>query len=220
MTDGEWPVALNGVIESVISTRGPDGRWNVAALGLHAEDTHHPTEPVRARTWGRTRTRRNFDRRGRGHVQFLRDPVVFVRAALDTFENDEPILDAAAASVTVEVTRTDSGTTGGTEWVDWTLRPQESTVVQRTVPRPTRSFGAVIELTVSASRLGVPEYDDEQLRERMTYFADVARRCGGPREREAVERVASLTRWGSDESQPETDGAESSAAHSDSTREE
>ncbi|MFB6157155.1 MAG: DUF447 domain-containing protein [Haloferacaceae archaeon] len=37
MTDG-WPAALRGVTESVVATRGPEGRWNVAALGLHAPD--------------------------------------------------------------------------------------------------------------------------------------------------------------------------------------
>ncbi|MFC6737614.1 DUF447 domain-containing protein, partial [Halolamina salina] len=33
-----WPVPLRGVTESVIATMGPNGLWNLAALGLHAGD--------------------------------------------------------------------------------------------------------------------------------------------------------------------------------------
>ena len=45
-----WPLELRGVTEAVVTTRGPNDRWNLAALGLFAGD------PVTARTWGRTRT--------------------------------------------------------------------------------------------------------------------------------------------------------------------
>ncbi|PSP91673.1 DUF447 domain-containing protein, partial [Halobacteriales archaeon QS_1_68_44] len=66
MTVAEWPVNLAGVTESVVTTLGPNDRWNLAALGLFAGD------PVTARTWGRTRTWRNFRERGGGYVQFTR----------------------------------------------------------------------------------------------------------------------------------------------------
>ncbi|MGQ4554756.1 DUF447 domain-containing protein [Halobellus sp. GM3] len=200
MTEREWPVALRGVVESVISTPGLDDRWNVAALGLHAGDDHDRTDPVRARTWGQTRTRASFERHGCGYVQFVRDPVTFVKAALDEVETDDPVLDAATAWVEVAATRVDTGESGGTQWIDWLLRPRKSAVEQRRVPTTSRSLGAVVELTVAASRLGVPEYDGEQLRDRMAFFADVAYRCGGPREREAVALVVSLSEW-----DPETD---------------
>ena len=41
-----------------------------------------PFDPVTATTYGRTRTWRNFRERGGGYVQFTRDPVDFVEAAL------------------------------------------------------------------------------------------------------------------------------------------
>ncbi|MFQ3320770.1 MAG: hypothetical protein ACI80F_002857, partial [Natronomonas sp.] len=87
----EWPVELRGVTESVVTTLGPNDRWNVAALGLFAGG------PVVARTWGRTRTWRNFRERGEGYVQFTRDPVDFVEAACSVREEDDPILDSADA---------------------------------------------------------------------------------------------------------------------------
>ena len=185
----DWPVDLRGVTETVVTTLGPNDRWNAAALGVRAGD---PGEPATARTWGNTRTRRNFRREGGGRVQFTRDPLLFVEAALSIREVDEPVLDAADAWVAVEVERTDAGESGGTRWAEWTLTPVEAGVVREVVPTTNRGHGAVIEATVAASRLGVPAYDQEELRARLDYFVDVARTCGGERERAAIDRVLEL----------------------------
>lgn len=189
MGDADWPVALRGVVESVVTTRGPNGRFNVAALGLHASD------PVTARTWGATRTRRNFERTGEGYVQFTRDPVTFVEAALGVREVDEPVLPDADAWVRVAVESAESGESGGTAWVDWRLSPEESRVEREVVPTVNRGYNAVVEATVAASRLGVEAYDQEALRARLDHLAAIARRCGGAREREALDRLEALVEW-------------------------
>lgn len=183
----DWPVELRGVTESVVTTRGPNDRWNVAALGLLA-----PTETdavVTARTWGRTRTWRNFRKREGGYVQFVTDPVVFVRAALERYEVEEPVLSSAAAWVRVRVEATETGTDAGTQWVDWRLHPEDSERRVTQVPTFNRGYAAVIEATVAASRLDVEGYDTDRLRERISFFENVATRCGGPREKEAFERL-------------------------------
>jgi hypothetical protein len=197
VTVAEWPVELRGVTESVVTTEGPNGQWNVAALGLHAPDSGNADSEgagsfVRARTWGRTRTWRNFRARGEGYVQFTRDPVDFVEAALAVREEDDPLLDGLDAWVRVDVTRTDDGESGGTEWVDWRLDPREAAVERRVVPTTNRGRAAVVEATVAASRLDVESYDTEVLRDRLAYFGEVAQRCGGPRERAAIERLGEL----------------------------
>ena len=179
----EWPVDLAGVTESVVTTLGPNDRWNLAALGLFAGD------PVTARTWGRTRTWRNFRERGGGYVQFTRDPVDFVDATCSIRELDDPVLGSADAWVRVDVEAIDDGAEGGTQWVDWRLDPRESAVERRTVPTTNRGYYAVVEATVAASRLDVPEYDTEELRGRLAYFADVVETCSGERERTALERL-------------------------------
>lgn len=195
----EWPAELDlrGVTESVVTTHGPNGRWNLAALGLHAPDpaTSEPDadDPVTARTWGRTRTRRNFTERGAGYVQFTRDPRTFVDAALSVRETDEPVLDDADAWVRVEVESLSEGESGGTEWVDWALAPVESRVVRETVSTTNRGYGAVIEATVAASRLEVDAYDRAALLDRLRYFESVVEAAGGPAEREAFERVREYT---------------------------
>ncbi|MGM0389535.1 MAG: DUF447 domain-containing protein, partial [Natrinema limicola] len=58
-----------------------------------------------------------------------------------------------------------------------------------------RGFGAVVEATVAASRLEVAAYDDAELRDRLAYFESVVDRAGGPREREALERVREHSSW-------------------------
>jgi hypothetical protein len=184
-----WPVELSGVTETLVTTPGPNGRWNVAALGVHAPENEGPPT---ARTWGRTRTWRNFRERGEGSVQFTTDPVLFVEAALSVQEVEEPILDEAHAWVRICPERIDSGTDGGTEWVDWALPASQSGIESRVVPTVSRAYGAVVEGTVAASRLDVEGYDSAELRERIDFFESVVERCGGSREQRAFDRLLEI----------------------------
>ncbi|MFB6269749.1 MAG: DUF447 domain-containing protein [Halobacterium sp.] len=184
--EADWPVALRGVTETVVTTLGPNDRWNVAALGVHAPEGDGP---ARATTWGNTRTRRNFHRQGGGYVQFVADPVVFADATLSIREEPEPVLDAADAWAEVDAEHVGTDDEGGTRREHWELRPVDSAVVDERPHTVNRGFNAVVEATVAASRLDVPAYDADTLRERLRYFEDVARTCGGDREREAIERV-------------------------------
>lgn len=212
--DVEWPVTLEGVTETVVTTLGPNGRWNAAALGLFAEPepagrdkrgaetkNQHAAEiseddgRVTARTWGNTRTRRNFHRQGTGYVQFTRDPVDFVDAALSIYELEEPTLESADAWVRVSVERIESGTEDGTRWEAWRLDPLESAVETETVPTINRGFGAVVEATVAASRLEVDGYDESVLRDRLEYYESVVDRAGSARETEALSRVREYADW-------------------------
>jgi len=189
VSDGAWPVDLAGVTESVVTTRGPNELWNVAALGLHAPDCDGP---VTATTWGRTRTWRNFRERGSGYVQFTRDPADFAEAALSIREEADPVLDSADAWVRVDVERLDAGEDSGTQWVEWTLSPRESEVERRVVPTTNRGHAAVVEATVAASRLDVPAYDRETMLDRLAYFESVVETAGSEREREAYDRIREL----------------------------
>ena len=194
--DVDWPVEFRGVTESVVTTLGPNDLWNVAALGLHppnsdSDGTDRPTTeaPVTARTWGNTRTRRNFRRQGGGYTQFVRDPVTFVDAALSIYEVEQPVLDAADAWVEIDAERVGSGESGGTRWEEWELYPREAGVERETVPTVNRGLNAVVEATVAASRLGVDAYDQAELKDRLAYFEEVGRNCGDDRVVRALERL-------------------------------
>lgn len=188
-----WPVDLRGVTESVVATLGPNDRWNHAALGIHAPAD--ADAPATARTYGRTRTWRNFTERGSGVVQFTVDPREFVDAALTIRESDEPVLPNADAWVRVRVAETGERVEGDTTIRTWALEPIEFEVVTERVPTINRGFGAVIDATVAASRLDVDAFDTDDLIDRLRYFADVVDRCGGPREREAFARIDEATGW-------------------------
>lgn len=189
-----WPVELRGVTESVVATRGPNDRWNMAALGLHVPDG--PADPIEATTWGNTRTKRNFHRQGGGVVQFTPDPREFVTAAVTIREESHPVLPNADAWVEVDATAVESGEDGGTEWQRWELQPTDSGTVAAERPHTiNRGFGAVIDATVAASRLDVPAYDTDRLLNRLAYFETVVEKCGGPRERSAFETLSEATEW-------------------------
>ena len=189
----DWPVDLRGITETIVTTRGPRDRWNVAALGVHAPPS--ADESATARTWGETRTRRNFDRRGGGYVQFSTDPVDFATAALTVDERDEPVLDSAAAWARAEVTPVDRGTDEGTAWVEWELEPVETAVEGRVVPTTNRGYAAVVEATVAASRLDVPAYDRAELTARLSHLEDVVDTCGSPTEQRAFDVVRNAVDW-------------------------
>ncbi|SEH47795.1 hypothetical protein SAMN05192561_102327 [Halopenitus malekzadehii] len=225
-TGPTWPVDLRGVTETIVATRGPNGRWNMAALGVHAPDPDEwdggtedgataesvaeaaadaaaddstpsvTTEPMAtARTYGRTRTRRNVERTGRGVIQFTSDPLAFVDAALTIDERSDPILANTDAYVEVEFTRIDRTTDAGTEIHTWALAPVAGRTLDERVPRTNRGYGAVIDATVAASRLDVEGFGEDELLDRLRYFADTVDRCGGPRERAAFERIDDVTGW-------------------------
>lgn len=191
----EWPVPLRGIVESVVTTPQPEEGWNVAALGLHGGDEHARGDPVSARTWGETRTKQNFARTQSGYVHFGVGAERFVDAALDEWVRTDPILAEAAGWVEVDVTEIDAGTSDGTDWVDWELSPVEAGIERTELPVMRRATGAIVEMTIAASRLGVGSYEEHVLRDRLAYFADVANRCGGPAERAAVTRIEALSDW-------------------------
>jgi len=194
--EADWPVGLRGVTESVVTTLGPNDRWNVAALGIHASDSSVGDDAATtARTYGRTRTFRNFSERGGGYVQFTRDPVDFVEAALAVREVDDPVLPSADAWARVTVERREATTEGDTQVVTWTLAPVERSVEHETVPTTNRGYYAVVEATVAASRLDVASYDTATLRERLAYFESVVETCGGEREQRAFDRLDDLVDW-------------------------
>jgi hypothetical protein len=199
MTDAEhtpdgWPLALRGVTESVVATLGPNDRWNLAALGLHAPEG--PDEPVTATTWGNTRTRRNFHRQGGGVVLFTVDPVLFVESAMTIRESADPVVETADAWVEIEAESIDTGAEGGTRWERWRLDPVEPGTVETTRPGSiNRGLSAVVDATVAASRLEVAAFDTERLLARLAYFEETVETCGGPRERAAFETLSEVSGW-------------------------
>lgn len=196
---GGWPVGLAGVTETIVATRGPDGAWNQAALGIEPADAASveagTTSAGLAHTFGRTRTRRNFTAGRAAYVQFTVDPVDFVEAALGDFETDAPILEATGAWAEVDPVEQSRHTDRGTSIVAWSLRPRGSRVRAQSVPTLSRGRSAVVEGTVAASRLDVEGYDDGALLERLQRLEAVVERTGDARSQAAFDRIDDLAHW-------------------------
>ncbi len=185
----DWPIPLRGVTETIIATQLPDGTWNQAAFGVHAGD------PPWARSWGETTTRRNLARTNHGIIQCLTDPRSLVEAALDTYITDQPVLESTAGWVRVTASVSETGTSGGTEWVEWALHPTASATRQQTVPSLRRAPVAVVEAAVAASRLTVDAYDTTELRDRLAYLETFVNRTGTDRDIQAFDRIVELSAW-------------------------
>lgn len=203
--DGErvegWPARLAGVTETVIATEGPNGRWNQAALGISPPEDgpdaidRGSDSAATARTFGRTRTRRNLAAGRPASVQFTRDPLDFVEAALGVYETEAPILESADAWTRVDVEEQGRTDDHGTEVVEWSLEPIESGARERVVPTTDRGRAAVIEATVHASRLDVDAFDEGELLDRLAWLADVVDAAGDERSRTAFDRVDEHVGW-------------------------
>lgn len=165
---------LKGRITETIATTEPA---NVAPMGVLREDGE-----AYARLWEGSDTLENVRSSGEVTVNFTRDPVVYVRGALGEpggeFVVDGRLRDADAwFRCDAEYVRSD----GQVE--RWRLEVVDGEVVRRRLCTVNRGFNSVIEAAVHATRL---EFKPE-LRDLVDHHVEVARKCGGEREREAVD---------------------------------
>ena len=189
-TPGAWPTAICGITETVITTRGPNGRWNAAALGLHRDAAR-----VTAQTYGRTRTWRNLRADGRGVINLITDPLQFVRAALSVYEPPEPVLSGTAAVIEVTAAATREWSEDETQMTLWELEPAWVRIREWWLPTYRRGRTAVIDATVAASRLDVPGEDPAALCDELRRCAAIVERTGSPTDRAAFEKIDALTGW-------------------------
>ncbi len=116
-------------------------------------------------------------------VNFTRDPVVYVESALD--DADGRVVDGRleGADAWIRCSAERDGVERDGDVQRWRLREEDTAVETRRVFAVNRGFNAVVEAAVDATRL---EFRPE-LRERVERNVEVALKCGGPREEEAVE---------------------------------
>lgn len=166
------------ITETVATTRDGNGESNAAPMGLVRDGD------VYARLWEGSTTLENVRATNQVVVNFTRDPVVYVETAMDDgsgFVVDGRLRDAdgwiRCDAESVEEKRD--------EVTRWRLTERERNVEERILPTHSRGFASVIEATVHATRLRFKP----ELRELYEHHIDVARKCGGEREREAVDRL-------------------------------
>lgn len=179
-----WSLLYGRITETVAVTGGDDG-YNVAPMGVvrPQPEVDDGEQTPYARLWRGSDTLENIRGTGRVVVNFTRDPVVYVESALG--DADDRVVDGRLEGADAWI-RCSAGRTGverDGEVERWQLKAEETTVETRRVCAVNRGFNAVVEAAVDATRLELrPE-----LRERVERNVEVALKCGGPREEEAVE---------------------------------
>ena len=121
------------------------------------------------------------------------DPVLFVKSALSDLEPEEfesvsgfPMLKEAQGWILFDCTCKKGKDISVVE-----LSPSKAKINKRSIKPVNRGFNAVIEAAIHATRyviLKEPEY-----LERINYYYTIVKKCGGAREKEAMQLVYEFT---------------------------
>lgn len=169
------------ILESILTTRNPDGSTHLAPMGLHVDGDCYVAKPYRP-----SRTLENLQRSGAAVVNRTDDVRIF--AGCLTGRRDWPLVELehgtgarladALSHCEVRVDHVDEDD----------LRPSFSCkVVSETMHRPFRGFNraqaAVIELAILVSRLQM--LPPEKIEAEIGYLTIAVDKTASPREREA-----------------------------------
>ncbi|ADB57437.1 DUF447 domain-containing protein [Archaeoglobus profundus] len=160
------------------------GEWiNTAPLGIIVENPESTFAKLRIYP---SHTRENL-KKGTLYVNIVHDPLVFTISAFDDlsedwFESsDPPIINGALAWCQFKANLKNC-------WVDLELSRGE--VLRKGLRAVNRGFNALIEALVHATRLK----QNPKLIEKVRYYAEIVEKCGGRREKEALEVMWSYLR--------------------------
>jgi len=170
-----------GINEVIATTKD-----NAAPMGVILRNGSHTMVVFHG-----SHTSENISRYGWVVANIIHDPVLYVKTAFSDLEprffSRETIgdlvvqrLSSAEAWVAfrAEVTR-DTG-----EALIVNLTPLHEEVLSCTIHPVNRGFSSVIEATIHATRY--VRREDSQLEQLISHHASIVRRCGGPREKEAL----------------------------------
>jgi hypothetical protein len=169
------------ITETVATTHDGDGTPNAAPMGVRRDD-----DGTYAHLWEGSTTLENVRATNDVVVNFTRNPVVYVEAALGDgsgFVVDGRLRDADGW-VRCDAENID-GTNERDEVTRWRLTERERRIENRVLPTHSRGFASIVEATVHATRLDFKP----ELRDLYEHHVEVAERCGGESEREAAERL-------------------------------
>jgi len=139
-----------------------------------------------------THTLENIRRDGWVVANIIHDPVIYVRTAFDDLPEDyfcdetsgslevQRLKDASAWIAFKADIERDSGEAAAVR-----LTPVEERILDEKIYPVNRGFNSIIEAAVHGTRFIMNH--DPRLGELIDHHASLVRRCGGPREREALE---------------------------------
>lgn len=182
MSVGE--IFKEGITEVIITSISKDGVPNAAPMGVVAHG-----DIYFIRMFPNTTTLRNVEETGHLVANVTTDPMIYVISA---FENLEAGYFTNEQDIAVPVIKNASA------WVYCKcsvgeavkLEPVTAKVVERDVPRFSRAFPAIIEATIVGTRLRF--YKSDVGEKKIHEYESIVRKCGGPRELEAIAKLKQL----------------------------
>ena len=167
-----------------MTTISPEGIPNAAPIGIHMKDGK-----LFARIYA-SKTLENIKFNKKAVANITDDPVIFVVAALSDIEPDGfyyedgfPVLKDAGGWIIF-----DCRWRSRENIVD--LSPLTGKINRRKILPVNRGLNAVIEATVHATRYVLLK--KQEYLERIEYYNPIVRKCGGPREKEAMRLLHEL----------------------------
>lgn len=175
---------LPGISETIATTRGPGGP-HAAPMGLRRSGGR-----VAAVLYRPSDTLVNVELSGVLVANVVDDPLLFVEAAFRNLPRSRfketvhgPVLREAAAWVKFRARRVREEK----ERVTFRLTPVEGHRLRAVVRAPNRGFHGVLEATVHATRYVI--FKEPGLLRKIRELEPVVRKCGGPREQRAWDRL-------------------------------
>jgi len=158
------------------------GEWiNTAPLGIIVDNPESDRAKVRLYS---NHTRKNIERTSRLWINIIHDPVIFAKASFEDLDESYFLnLDPPIIKGSLGWCKMDAKLRGG--FAD--LRLLDAKIIEKEIRTVNRGFNAVIEALVHGTRFVSLKRDD--LLVKVEYYLDIAEKCGGDREKRAVEII-------------------------------
>ncbi|MCZ7398288.1 MAG: DUF447 family protein [Candidatus Methanoperedens sp.] len=175
-----------GISEVIFTTISSDGFPNAAPMGLHNKDGR-----LFVRIYN-SKTLENIMKKPIAAANIVDDPVLFVQSALSDvgperfeFIDGFPVLKDAPGWILFECKCKKGENISVVE-----LSPVKGKINTRKLKPVNRGFNAIIEASIHATRYVVLR--EQKYLEHIEYYNSIVKKCGGAREKEAMELLYEL----------------------------
>ncbi len=170
----------------IFTTISPDGVPNAAPMGLHRKNSR-----LFARIYS-SRTLENIIEKPVLAANIVDDPVLFVKSSLSDLEperfefaNGFPVLKDALGWILFDCVCKKGNKISVAE-----LSPVEGRINSKKIQPVNRGFNAVIEAAIHATRY--VSLKEEKYLECIEYYSSIVQKCGGAREKDAMQLLYEL----------------------------
>lgn len=177
-------IFCEGITESIVTTVSNDGIPNAAPMGVVRRG-----DSIFIRMYPGTKTLRNVADTGCLVANITTDPMVYVVTAFEdlncsgyAYEHNMPPPRLKNASAYAYF---NAKANGAVE-----LDPVDAVILERTVPRFSRSFAAIIEATITGTRLRF--YRGDEGLKKIHECEVIVNKCGGQRDNDAMKKLKEI----------------------------